>query len=59
MKHSLVAILLLVPGLAMAYPNPNVTLATSAGALVDTMWSQPVTAPLTMADASSILQTGK
>ncbi|SHG80121.1 hypothetical protein [Marivita hallyeonensis] len=50
MKHILFAVALLTPGLAAAYPNPNVTISIAAGDLVDSIWTQPKPAPLILAE---------
>lgn len=53
MKHVLLTIALLTPAWAAAYPNPNVSLAVDAGDLVDSLLSQPRSAPLILADSAS------
>lgn len=52
MKQALLALALLAPTLVAAYPNPDVTASISAGDLVDTIWTQPIPAPLILADSS-------
>ncbi len=46
MKHTLIALLLLLPVAAFAYPNPNVPNGQSAGDIVDTVLPQPSTGPV-------------
>ncbi|WP_439121860.1 hypothetical protein [Marivita sp.] len=53
MKHTLSAILLLLPSLAAAYPDPNVTAAPSSGDVIKSILSQPTTDPLVTSDASA------
>jgi hypothetical protein len=53
MKTLLFALALLVPGLASAYPQPNVTLKQSTGQMVDMIWIQPIGTPVVVADASA------
>ena len=48
------ALALVAPTLAAAYPDPNVTFAISAGELVDTVWTQPKPASLILADGSLV-----
>ena len=52
MKHVLLAIALLAPTLAAAYPNPNVNAALSAGDLVNSVLTQPLPAPMIVADTT-------
>lgn len=59
MKHVLLALALLAPTFAAAYPNPNVTASLSAGDLVDSLISQPTTLPLILADSSPLPSTDK
>ena len=59
MKHVLLALALLVPTFAAAYPNPNVSAALSAGDLVDSVLTQPKPTPLILADNSALPATDK
>ena len=52
MKLLILALALAAPGLAFAYPNPNVTLQQTAADMVDTIWPQPYVAPVVLADAT-------
>lgn len=52
MKHVLLAIALLAPTLATAYPNPNINAALSAGDLVNSVLTQPLPAPMIVADTT-------
>lgn len=53
MKTLLIAAALLVPNLALAYPNPNIALSLSSGEMVNSIWTQPYVAPTVLADTTS------
>ena len=50
MKHILIALGILLPTLATAYPNPNVALQIDTGDLVETLLPQPQMPPMIVAE---------
>ena len=54
MKYTLLAFALLVPGIATAYPNPNVSATLSAGEIVESVWTQPKPTPLVLAENAAL-----